>query len=302
MNICGEYTALLDAFLDGELSPEEMERVRSHLEACPACRAYVDDGLAMRAAFPDAEDQEVPDGFAAGVMEAVRKTPQGAAPKAGRRKTVWFRTAASLAACFVMVLALRYVLPGGGFRDASLRDTAGVDAYAPQMASMAPEADAGEPEDQWKSDVTAYAAPEAAAEESVPAEAAPYNGTSEPVETAKDDKPRQASGSEPAAAPPAMEEPAAADTPEASSCDAAPALPREALREPEFRAVIPADQAELLAEYPAWTDGDGIVWRRLAGEQYRALAAALEARGLTPEVPAGDVRDEDTVLVRAAEE
>ena len=39
MNICGEYTALLDAFLDGELAPEEMGGVQSHLEACPACRA-----------------------------------------------------------------------------------------------------------------------------------------------------------------------------------------------------------------------------------------------------------------------
>lgn len=299
MNICGEYTALLDAFLDGELSPEEMGGVQSHLEACPACRAYVDDGLAMRAAFPDTEDQEVPEGFALGVMEAVRGTSLETAPKAGRRKTVWFRTAASLAACFVMVLALRYVLPDGGFRDVSMQDTAGADAYAPQMASMTPEADAGELEDQWKSGVTAYAAPETANEEPDPAEAAPQSNIPESVDTAKDTRLKTVPGAESASAPPAIEEPAA---PEVFS-DSAAASPRswEELREPEFRAVIPADQADLLAGYPTLTDGDGAVWHCLTGESYRALAAALEARGLIPEVPAEDVRDGDTVLVQAAE-
>lgn len=299
MNICGEYTALLDAFLDGELAPEEMGGVQSHLEACPACRAYVDDGLAMRAAFPDAEDQEVPEGFALGVMEAVRGASQETAPKAVRRKTVWFRTAASLAACFVMVLALRYVLPDGGFRDVSMQDTAGADAYAPQMASMTPEADAGELEDQWKSGVTAYAAPETANEEPDPAEAAPQSNIPESVDTAKDTRLKTVPGAESASTPPAIEEPAA---PEVFS-DSAAASPRswEGPQEPEFRAVIPADQADLLAGYPTLTDGDGVVWHCLTAESYRALAAALEARGLTPEVPAEDVRDGDTVLVQAAE-
>ena len=52
MKCCEEYAALLDPFVDGELTPEEMERVREHLEDCPGCRAYVDDALAIRAGFP----------------------------------------------------------------------------------------------------------------------------------------------------------------------------------------------------------------------------------------------------------
>ena len=48
MNI-HENTALLDAFVDGELTSEEMISVQSHLDECPECRAYVDDALAIRA-------------------------------------------------------------------------------------------------------------------------------------------------------------------------------------------------------------------------------------------------------------
>ena len=51
MNI-HENTALLDAFVDGELTSEEMISVQSHLDECPECRAYVDDALAIRASFP----------------------------------------------------------------------------------------------------------------------------------------------------------------------------------------------------------------------------------------------------------
>ena len=40
MNI-HENTALLDAFVDGELTSEEMISVQSHLDECPECRAYV---------------------------------------------------------------------------------------------------------------------------------------------------------------------------------------------------------------------------------------------------------------------
>ena len=47
MNI-HENTALLDAFVDGELTSDEMIQVQAHLDECPACQAYVDDALAIR--------------------------------------------------------------------------------------------------------------------------------------------------------------------------------------------------------------------------------------------------------------
>lgn len=75
MNI-HENTALLDAFVDGELTSEEMISVQSHLDECPECRAYVDDALAIRASFPTEDDAELPADFAETVMKAVAETPQ----------------------------------------------------------------------------------------------------------------------------------------------------------------------------------------------------------------------------------
>lgn len=109
MKYCEEYAALLDLFVDGELSGPEMERVRDHLAACPGCRAYVDDALAIRAGFPDAEDTVVPEDFARGVMERIRKAPSESGNGAKRRRALrrWTGTAAALAACCALVILVR---------------------------------------------------------------------------------------------------------------------------------------------------------------------------------------------------
>ena len=72
MRYCEEYAALLDAYFDGECTPEEAERVRAHIAGCPGCRAYLNELALLRDAFPDEEDTEVPEGFADGVMAAIR--------------------------------------------------------------------------------------------------------------------------------------------------------------------------------------------------------------------------------------
>ena len=107
MRPCEEYAALLDAYVDGELIPEEMAQVRDHLETCPGCQAYVDDALAIRASFPDVEETQVPDGFAESVSAAIRA---GAAPQR-RRRPRWIRTAAPLAACCALAVLFSQ-LPG----------------------------------------------------------------------------------------------------------------------------------------------------------------------------------------------
>ena len=106
MKYCETFAALLDPFVDGELSPDEMARVQAHLDACPACRAYVDDALAIRAAFPDAEDTELPDGFAESVMARIRAEAASQAEAAPQKKTSrpWLKALASLAACCAIVL------------------------------------------------------------------------------------------------------------------------------------------------------------------------------------------------------
>ena len=148
MTNCKEFTALLDLYADGELSPEEMLRVQAHLDTCSACRAYVDDALAIRASFPEAEETEVPDGFTESVMAAVR---QSGAPVKPTRRTPWKKTLLPLAACFavaVLVLPRRGMLSGGAKKESAaalaMADTAETEsafeapAEAPAPAAAAP--------------------------------------------------------------------------------------------------------------------------------------------------------------------
>lgn len=124
MNI-HENTALLDAFLDGELNTEEMAAVQTHLDSCPDCRAYVEDALTIRAAFPVAEDVELPADFSAKVMAAVAKAPQSR-PK----KQPWSKLAAA-AACLAVIVAVQHVGSGAVGTDSSANATA---AYAADCA------------------------------------------------------------------------------------------------------------------------------------------------------------------------
>ena len=127
MKYCDDYAALLDLYVEGELSPEEMSRVRDHLDRCPGCRAYVDDALAIRAAFPDVEDVEVPAGFAEGVMARVQK--EAASKK--KQSTPWRKVLPTLVACCAVVILLRSV--PGMFSGRKAEAPAAMDAAAPAM-------------------------------------------------------------------------------------------------------------------------------------------------------------------------
>lgn len=118
MNI-HEHTALLDAFVDGQLTAEEMTEVQAHLAECPDCRAYVDDVLAIRASFPTEEEPALPEGFAGRVMQAVAKVPQSR-PK----KQPWGRLAAA-AACLALVILVQH-----GVETSSLSGSTDTAAYA----------------------------------------------------------------------------------------------------------------------------------------------------------------------------
>ena len=118
MNI-HEHTALLDAFVDGQLTTEEMTEVQAHLAECPDCRAYVDDALTIRASFPTEEEPALPEGFAGRVMQAVAKAPQSR-PK----KQPWGRLAAA-AACLALVILVQH-----GVETSSLSGSTDTAAYA----------------------------------------------------------------------------------------------------------------------------------------------------------------------------
>ena len=106
MTPCEEYWEALNAFVDGDCSPEEETRLRAHLLECEACREALADLTAMRDGFPSWEEEAVPEGFAESVLAKTAETPQTAgAPGKTRRRS--YRAAwASLAACFAVMLLL----------------------------------------------------------------------------------------------------------------------------------------------------------------------------------------------------
>ena len=105
MSRCDEYLEQASRYLDGELPRDEEAGLLEHLKNCSECRRYFS---VMRAAAEAAEEVPAPEGFAAGVMEAVRaEAARSAAADAGKRRSrraVYVRFAAA-AACLVLVAA-----------------------------------------------------------------------------------------------------------------------------------------------------------------------------------------------------
>ena len=129
-----EDTALLDAYVDGELTPEEMAEVQAHLDRCPECQAYVEDALAMRAAFPTEDSLPLPEDFTKHVMEAVAKHPQSR-PK----KQPWGKLAAAAACLAVLVLVQRgglAVPASGGTANTAAPETASYSLGIPADAAL----------------------------------------------------------------------------------------------------------------------------------------------------------------------
>jgi hypothetical protein len=104
MKYCEDYAALLDAYIDNECSGEERARVEAHLASCDGCRAYVQEVRMISDAFPDVEETEVPDGFADGVMAAVRADAAPQKKNAGGWAKLWLPRVA----CLLVLLGAGY--------------------------------------------------------------------------------------------------------------------------------------------------------------------------------------------------
>lgn len=101
---CDRYLELLSARLDGVLTGEEEQELEEHLAVCPDCRAAGAQLAALREAFPELEEVQVPEGFAQGVMDRIRGSePEKVIPLFKRPQV---RALAGLAACLVVVAGL----------------------------------------------------------------------------------------------------------------------------------------------------------------------------------------------------
>ena len=276
MKYCEDCAALLDLYVDGELSPDDMDRVRAHLETCPGCRAYVDDALAIRAAFPDVEDTEVPAGVAESVMSAVQAAAQErpAAPQAKKRH--WGRVLLPLAACCAIVILLHGVT---GSKNSPV-EFATASSSATDTATTESESIAE----------TEEAAAEAPAE-------APANGAAESGGTPEtrvafttSDAGTGASVNDQASSKAlpetgVVEVPAGAAVPEAQAEEPEEAGVEAASSVSAFATLrlTTAQAGELLAEHTPVSDADGVLCYELSREDYDALLAALADTGITPE-------------------
>ncbi len=69
MAVCEYYMDILSAMLDGEAAADETREAMEHIAACPECRAFYEDMLALSAEMPAAEP---PAGMHESIMDAVR--------------------------------------------------------------------------------------------------------------------------------------------------------------------------------------------------------------------------------------
>ena len=276
MKYCEDCAALLDLYVDGELSPDDMDRVRAHLETCSGCRAYVDDALAIRAAFPDVEDTEVPTGFAESVMSAVQAAAQErpAAPQAKKRH--WGRVLLPLAACCAIVILLHGVTGSKNSpvefatASSSATDTATTESESiAETEEAAAEAPAETPADG--------AADGGAAPETRVAFTTSDAGTCASVNDQASSKALPETG--------VVEAPAGAAVPEAQAAEPEEFGVEAASSVSDFATLrlTTAQAGELLAEHTPVSDADGVLCYELSREDYDALLAALADNGVTPE-------------------
>ncbi len=101
---CKKYMDMISCYADGELPEQEQKLLLAHLDGCASCRALLS---AYRSIAEAAEETlvQVPDGFAAGVMEKIRKLPRRRSGgwKAVRPVIISF---AAAAACLALVFTV----------------------------------------------------------------------------------------------------------------------------------------------------------------------------------------------------
>ena len=275
MKYCMEYAALLDLYVDGELSQEEMAQVQAHLADCPGCQVYVDDALLIRAEFPDVESVKVPEGFTEDVMKRIQadSKAEGNGQKKRRR---WLSRLVPLAACCALAVFLYDGPIYSGQSDGGA--DAGVDSSGDIYAATGSDLDTGE-SSVWSGARTA---------ETEEANAMEQGGVFAQSDTVEDRSASYESGKESAAAPMAAEPQEAPGAPEAIIEDAAEKKVMLTLRAEKVGSLM---DGWILAE-----EGDNVRWYSLTAEQYQELLEAMEIDSVYSADAADELMEEGILI------
>ena len=129
---CEQMTLLMSAWLDGELSEQEEQQMKEHLEQCPACRELMEQLQALHTSFSDLEEIPAPEGFADSVMERIAKESKPKVVPLFKRPQI--RALTAMAACVARCVGFGSLKMGGGAKS----EDAAAPAPMPESAMAAP--------------------------------------------------------------------------------------------------------------------------------------------------------------------
>ncbi|HZP98822.1 MAG TPA: anti-sigma factor [Reyranella sp.] len=109
---CPTCEAMVDAYVDGELSAQESVEFERALESCPQCRRRLEEARAVSRLLRELPVERAPDLLRARIERELRAISGQAAPRRARTTPHWMKPAA-LAASLLVAVSIGWV--GGTF-------------------------------------------------------------------------------------------------------------------------------------------------------------------------------------------
>ncbi|HXE72665.1 MAG TPA: anti-sigma factor [Candidatus Nitrosotenuis sp.] len=110
---CAQIVDSLSAYLDEELAADERQKVRQHLESCPACRGQLDELSRHQELLASLPRMPLPSGLYERVRREIQESALPAPVRALPRRAAfprWSRSLAAAAAVLLLFLGLLVVL------------------------------------------------------------------------------------------------------------------------------------------------------------------------------------------------
>ena len=139
---CEWVSQHIDAYLDGELNQARADKVRAHLDVCPACAAQAEEGREIRALIAACDDVSPDAALHDSIMRSVREQPREEGTKRAWPSSVRASRigGALIGVCLVVALML---LPGPLFQANAPKEPSYDAPSNNKPGAMEPEYDGG---------------------------------------------------------------------------------------------------------------------------------------------------------------